>query len=352
MPRFVATLRIERIYALWPAPRAVDGGIPETPPFTPFPTDWIVETNPVAAEEDGRPRIGMTATRTVAVLARNEKDAEGKALECAASWRDDVPDQRVAGTWISHDAGQPRILSMRREAALPRHRRSFEVDIDALVAPDVGPNLLTTDRMFETFRWMVATSRNYEQPAPYAPITVHGLLKGDSDRWDERIGLVTSRADLHRRLQAAILGRRHAIYEQWRSEHGIVRGATLLIEREHYGPAMKDMSSVHGGQSVEASLWTAMRDLPGHLMARSPNSCHARATMIHAFGVAVSPEGFALRIRYGMDDESPDGRHSSWSHDVALTRGDEPFYDTAERAMALVHEIVPTYRADRRRLAS
>jgi hypothetical protein len=74
--------------------------------------------------------------------------------------------------------------------------------------------------------------------------------------------------------------------------------------------------------------------------------------MIHEFGVAVTPDGFAFRMRYGMDDEDPKGAHSSWGHDVAMTRGDEPFYETAERAMTLIHEIVPSYRADARRLAS
>lgn len=351
MPRFVATVRIGRTYSLWPAPQQVGSAAAGIPAFDPFPTDWIIESTRLP-DEDGRPRMSMTATRVVAVLAANETTARDAAIACTTSWRDDVPDSRIPGAWVNHGDDYVEIASIRREAATPRPKGRFEVDLDLLASPDVGPTLLETDRMFELFRWMVATSRNYEQPASYAPITVHSLLKGSSTRWDERIGLVTSRGDLHGRFQAAILGRRNEIYQQWRSEHGIVPGATLVIERPHYGKAVGTMSSEHGGLGLERALWAAMSALPGLNMERSPNSCHARATLIHAFGVAVTAEGFAFRIRYGMDDENPAGPCSSWSHDVAMTRGDEPFYETAERAMALIHRIVPSYRADRRRLAS
>lgn len=352
MPRFVATVRIGRTYALWPSPCEAGSARTPPPPFDPFPTDWIVETSPLP-DVDGRPRLTMTATRVVAVLAMNEASAREAAVACASAWRDDVPDRRTAGAWICHGDDFVEITAFRREAATPRPKQRFEVDLDLLISPDMGPTLLETDRMFELFRWMVATSQNYEQPANPVPFTVHSLLKGGSTRWDERIGLITSRDDLHRRFQAAVLGRRHDIYQQWRTEHGITPDATLVIERPHHAGSMRAMSTRHGGLDLDDALWAAMRDLPGSNMVRSPNSSHARATLIHEFGVAVTADGFSFRIRYGMDDEDHRNIQSSWAHDVAITRGDEPFYETAERAMTLLHEIVPSYRVDgHRRLAS
>lgn len=350
MPRYIVHARLDRLYA-WNA-KAAGAEEGDVPPMLSFvPTDWMIE---IGGLEDAtitwgdervvRPCRRVVAHRPMAIIAANETEAAAIATKCCEGWRDDVPDTRPGKGWASQEESIT-TGTIRRQAATPRHRRSFEVDYTKLVSPDMGPHHLTTDQMFELMRWIIRTSRNYEAPARWAPISVHRMLRGNDSNWDESVLSVGSRNELHDRLQRAVLGMGHDVYRMWREDHGIAYGSKGTIEAAHYGSSVHAFSSGHFGNALCDAVWWAMTELPGHTLSVSPNSVHPTATMVKSLRVVVHDDGFAFRLRYGFDMES---HGSSWSHDIATTRGGEPFYETAERAMMLLGEMVPEYRKDRR----
>ena len=348
-------MEIERVYAWLPhGEDAVSKAALADPPKPRLiPSDWMLEIGERFDMPYGNdpsrtvPARRIVATRPMAVIAANEDEARSIAVGCCATWRRDLPAENDHQGWRSRDdavvAG-----SVRREASTPRHRRSFEVDVRRLASPDRGLHLLTTDQMFETFRWMLASSKGYDDGGSLGhpgTASVRRLLRTEDGSWSTETYAVGSRGNLHARLTAGLLGSAHDLYDMWREENGIAYGSRKTIEAVHYGAAVDSYSAGHAGEGLEKALWGAMSRIAGHEMVMSPNTVHPDATTITAFDVRVDESGFSFELSYGMGGT---GLQSSWRHVLARTRGGEAFYETAERAMTLLLELVPSYRSEHR----
>ena len=340
-------------------------------PPAPWTSDWrfeIVgqpELEPIGPNHDGtklcsRLRVATTSRRTVTARAKDEAEATAKALKACDQFRDDVVDHFAPDGWSAcHKDRAVETGKPRRDDGAIRARKSFDVDLRRLIAPNASLHPLSIDQAFETFRWMVATSRNYEERCSYHVEKVWHLLRGSTNRsHDTGVPEIVSERDLKDRFAHAVLGLGYDIYDQWREEHGIHPTARLTIEALHHGPNVNRFDShirprgARQMETLESALWAYASNLPGMKLSVQLNSCHKGADVIAGFGVLVLPNGFAFRLRYGYEG-------SSWSHDVAITRGDETFAETLDRAISLLATMVPDYdeqlearrRADLRKAA-
>lgn len=345
MPRYIVHARIDRSYQWNPFDEEARGlGAGE---LVILPTEWFLETGPLLESPDPRepgtlrPTRSVVGVRPMAVVARNEDEARAAVMGRYESWRDEYPPQTTSNGWRCVEDSLS-VTSVRREASTPRRLSSFEVDYAKLVAPDMGEHHLTTDRMFELFRWMVLTSQPYQADRH---TSVHRMLKIGDGSWNEGVYEIRSRRNLLDRLRAGILSCGHDIYAMWREDHGIAYGARGVIEIPHYAHRVHELGGTHGGQALCDSVWWAMSDVGGHVLVTSPNSVHRDAVIAKSFGVMVSATGFAFRLEYGFEAGRGD---SHWTHDLATTRFGETFYETAERAMTLLFELLPTYREKHR----
>lgn len=330
---------------------AANSGMPD-----PWTSDWTFEIvgEPVLGDirplgKDGERLfanldVPTTSKRTIAVRADTpEKAREAAVAECSRYGSVDV-DDTAPDNWRTRSgsrtvtAGRPR-----RDDGAIRPRRSFQVDVRRLISPTTSLHPLEVDQAFELMRWMVDTSRNYEQRCTWHTQKVWHLLAGSrSLGGDEAVPMVTGEKDLKDRFVHAVLGLGYDIYDQWREDHGIHPTARLEIEALHHGPNTSRFDSrirprsAHRMGGMCETLFTMMRELPGMTLSRQLNSCHAGARIIDSFGVVVEPSGFLFRIRYGYEG-------SLWTHDVAKTRGGETFAETMDRAIVLVSGLVPDY---------
>lgn len=341
MPRYIVQARIERSYQWNPFDDEMRRKGRQD--LRILPTEWLLEMGPEIESPDPRnpdvphPTRSVVGVRPMAVMARNETEAAEAVIARYDAWRDEYPSSNPGGGWrCVEDAFS--VTGVRREASTPRQIGSFEVDFAKLVAPDVGPHHLATDQMFELFRWMIRTSEPYHAGRH---CSVHRMLKVNDGSWSEGVYEIDSRANLMERLRAGVLSCGHDIYDMWREEHGIAYGQKATIRVPHYAHRVHQFSGTHGGQALCDSVWWAMKDVSGHRFGTSPNSVHPEALVAKSFRIIVSAKGFTFRINYGFDDAE---HGSKWGHDLATTRFGETFYETAERAMTLLFELLPTYR--------
>jgi hypothetical protein len=365
MPRYLVRCRIGTTYR-----RLVDGAdeaavaaaIAALATPAPFGADWRLEAGPVVRSADtstmtdgtlrAEASCDVVARVTMAVRADDAASARKAAEEACSESRDDVPSSAAPDRW--HSRRCDRVVSTeepRRDDGPIRPRRSFEVDVRRLIAPNASLHPLHVDQAFETLRWMAATGSNYEQQCSHHVQRITHLLCGGGDRSDERIR-IESEADLKDRFQHAVLGIGYDIYDQWREEHGIRPTARLTVDALHHGPNTDRFDShVRSGTSrrwagLGVSLWEICRSLPGLRTRVQLNPYHPNADRIISFGVLVGPGGFVFQLRYGYEG-------SSWTTDVARTRGGETFAETLDRALVVLAAIVPDMdeQAEGRRLA-
>jgi hypothetical protein len=319
-----------------------------------FPSEWLIELGDAFTlpwgTQDGVSKLvpaqSVRAYRPVVVEARTEAHALLQAAEINQNDYVSSLDTFSLNGWHKRDPKHC-ALSARRLDPSRKIKTTFEVDTTKIVAPDIAASHLEVDQQFELLRWMWQTGKDYEAPAPYRPWSVQRLLRGDTTDWTRTNPFITSRADLQTLISRGILGRGHEIYDMWREDHGLSYGEKTSVKARHYGKSSSSITTYHAGLHVDQALWTAMRDIRGEHLAVSPNHVHPKAVVIRDFGVSVSEKGFTFVISYGFEESE---YSSSWAHTLATTRGDETFYETAERALALLHRIVPNYRLGHRSL--
>lgn len=350
MPRFVIQTLVECLYTFHfkadPAPKS--GSATFSPPIF-FPTGWLVELGEQssivwATKDDPDHRVPAQTVlmhRPVIVEARSRAAAETEAETSWKRWASDSPAYFSLNGWHLRET-KFKVQSIRQISSDRKLRRNFEVNCSKLVAPDIGRHQLFVDQQFELLRWMWITAKNYEVDAPYQPLSVRRLLLRTLHDWRHTTPWITSQSALHQMLANGILGQGQAIFEMWRQDHGFSYGATTSIPVTHYGKAGRDITNRHADLAVDDAIWTAMRDVPGHSLVTSPNHMHPEATVIHSFGVCVHDNGFSFEIAFGYEIEA---HGSPWHQTLAATRGDETFYETADRALDILHRIVPDYRA-------
>ena len=62
--------------------------------------------------------------------------------------------------------------------------------------------------------------------------------------------------------------------------------------------------------------------------------------MIQHLGVLIEGDGFVVDLKYGYDDAA----HASyWNHELARSRGREPFVDVFDRAVDSLLKLVPDW---------
>lgn len=360
MPRFAVPCTVQAAYSNYVVGdtedevRALAAALPAPNPWK---ADWRFEIvgepglEPIVPNHDGkrlcsRARVDTISKRTICVRAKNVDDAKAKALKACDMFRDDVVDHFAPDDWSSHHQDRSvEIGDPRRDDGAIRPRKSFDVDVRRLIAPNTSLHPLEIDQAFETLRWMIRTSRNYEQQCSHHVQKVTHLLSGSTNRgYDTSVPEIVSEKDLKERFMYAVLGLGYDIYDQWREEHGITPTAKLTIDALHHGANVGRFDSrirPKGGRwmdSLDATFWNYANNLPGMTLSVQLNSAHEGANKIASFGVLVGPSGFSFRLRYGYEG-------SAWSHDVASTRGEETFAETLDRAISLIATMVPDYEA-------
>lgn len=354
MPRFVIQTAVECLYTFHSKadPKSDAGETKISPPVF-FPTGWLVELGNQssfawATKDDPDRRVPAQTVfmhRPVIIEAKSLAAAETKSESSWDRWHSDSPAYFSLNGWHLRET-RFSVRSIRQISSDRKLRRNFEVNCKKLVAPDIGKHQLSVDQQFELLRWMWVTAKNYEVDAPYQPLSVRRLLLGTLYDWQHTTPWITSHLALHQMLANGILGQGQAIFEMWRQDHGFSYDATTSIPVSHYGKGGRDITNRHADLTIDDAIWTAMRDVPGHSLGTSPNHMHPEATVIHSFGVCVHDNGFSFEIAFGYKIEA---LGSSWRQTLAATRGDETFYETADRAMDILHRIVPDYRAKFRR---
>lgn len=353
MPRFIVRVAVQRRYTKYISLAASEVSDVEdvkhqalnTSPPDPYASDWIVEhLTPVAIDRE--PRLdkdqwnciigaSLVGRRPMAIRAKNEQEAILLAEKASDQFRDDMFSYCASGNWNSHGQDM-QIEGIRREDGPKRPRSKFDVDIARLIAPDTGLYPIHLDQGFEILRWMIATSKNYQQKCTYHTQTLTHLLGGEGN---SNFAPVTSKADLIERIRAGVLGQAYSFYQTWRDDHGIHPNAKLTIKALHHGPNVSHVTSCRSGQhptGIEGILEDIGQLSPGMKLRKSLNYIHADAINILNVGVIVRESGFALRMKYGVD-------HSCWTHDLAITRGNETFWETIDRGIALFLDLVPDF---------
>lgn len=351
MARYVVQTQVECLYTFHCAKS--DGGETQVSPPSFFPSEWMIEvgklsSHPWASKDDADQQVPAQTVlmhRPVVLEARAEADALTQAEKRWRSWHSDNPPHFSLNGWHLRETTF-HSLSARKLDQNRKLKRNFEVDCAKLVAPDIGRNQLEVDQQFELLHWMWKIAENYEAPAPYRPWSVRRLLLGGSSDWANPVPFITSQSQLFQMLANGILGRGHDIYDMWRHDQGLAYGSITKIPAAHFGKGARSVTTLHAELPIDRAIWTAMKDLPGQSLIISPNHMHPKATAIRSFGISVHDKGFSFEITYGYDN---DEFGSSWRHVLASTRGDETFYETAERALGLIHQIAPDYRSRFRR---
>lgn len=239
--------------------------------------------------------------------------------------------------WHSHDTPDSRVkvLAVRREDAPIRPKSKFVADLRETLAPDRPIWEARMDETFELLRWMVATSQNYKD----GHFSVHRLLCGEQTRGlGEAVAPVISSRDLQNRIQFAVLGTSHQIYEDWRLDHGITPTSKIEINALNHSLNNRNLVGVFPRYSISEALIRLWEYAPGTTLTAQLNSVHADAKFIQSIGVMVYPQGFALALRYGPKDG-----WSGWDYILARTHGDEPFYETISRGIRHFQKLVPDF---------
>jgi hypothetical protein len=360
VPRYVARMKVTRTYRKVVSVRGAEASMDtllremdEVVPPVMDQHDWILDgITPVAVTEEevaetgdglsGTVEIRVVGRRPMAVYAASEKTAVANGTASCARGRPDV--FGVFGYEGWRDVSYETVCeSIRRDDGPKRAKPRFEVSIAALIAPDRSLHPLHLDQAYETLRWMVATSANYEQDCSYHVQTVHHLLSGPNPRGSGRsMAPITGADDLKSRFSYAVLGQAYDIYGQWRDEHGIHPQARLTIEALHHASNLDSVRTPqNAGFGNEIDLENILRNAGGMAMPRSLNPVHADAVMVQGVLVAVEPHGFAFELKYGVETTP---YASSWTRVLAMTRGAETFYETMDRAIVSFLKLVPDYR--------
>lgn len=360
MPRYVARMKVGRTYrkvvtmkgaeaSAESIHRKMDGvAAPELDAH-----DWMIdqiapivkgppERMPGGDGWTGTLEVTIVGRRPMAVYSKTEKSAIESGLASCSKWRDDVFDVFGYEGWheVSYDAT---CESMRRDNGPKRAKTRFDVSIASLIAPDRSLHPLHLDQAFETLRWMVSTGANYEEQCSHHVQKVHHLLSGPNPRGSSSsMAAVTGTDDLKSRFAYAVLGQSYGIYRQWREEHGIHPGARLTIEALHHADNLDYVRTPQeAGFGNEIDLENILNNAGGVRMPRSLNPMHDDAIVIQRVSVAVRPDGFSFELKYGIETTP---YASSWTRVLSMTRGDETFYETMDRAIVMFLRMVPDYR--------
>lgn len=360
MPRYCVPVAIEQEYTSYiqgeddDAIRVIAAATRIPIPWT---GDWTFEVtsgpslDPIGdghreGTRQSRLRIGTRSTNFLSIRADNPAKAVEEARKIAGCRWGDVEFVFPEAYWTevgnerNVDVGEPE-----RDDGPIRARTKFDVDLRRIIAPNASMHPLETDQAFEALRWMVTTSANYEQRCSYHTQKVWHLLAGErSGGVEDGVPMIVSEKDLKSRIVHGVLGLGYDIYDQWREDFGIHPTSRITIQTPHHGTntdrfdhGVRPWKGNYDG-SLDKALWQLMKSLPGMRLGVQLNRCHPGAVIIDSFGVVVHPKGFVFRLRYGYQG-------SSWSKDLARTRGGETFVETLARAVFLIKSLVPDYQA-------
>jgi len=356
MPRYVVTIELERTYERSLTRR---DGEPHEHEFaalhasTEFPSaphdDWIMVdagSNRIGDLGDvvdrGHRRASILRTlrirRPVVLHARNPKDARVMAKDVCGPWRPDMPSRSRGDAWYLKDQ-IVEVASVRPDAGAIRTRPRFEVDFERIIAPDAYGCGLDVDEAFELFRWMVAASANYSRKENWYTHHAHMSMNGEGGTNPE-LKAVVSRNDLSKRIVSGILSQGHDLYREWRADHGITPTTRMSIEAPTYGPRANQARSHPSGTWAERGPFSMMEQARGLLLDTQLNRFHAGAKTIQHLGVIVTPDAFVVDLKYGYDNEPC---ASYWHHELARSRGREPFVDVFDRAVGALLKLVPDW---------
>jgi hypothetical protein len=356
MPRYVVTVELERTYERSLTRRDVDAYEDEFASLhacEDFPSsphdDWIEvdgganrigDLGDVVRHRSRRASILRTVriSRPVVLHARNPKDARVIAVDVCAPWRPDMPSRSRGDCWYLKDQ-IVHVRSVHADAGAIRTRPRFDVDFEKVIAPDAQGCGLDVDQAFELFRWMVAASANYERKENWYTHHAH-MSMNEQGGTNPDIGAVVSRKDLAKRIVRGVLSQGHDLYREWRADHGVTPTARMSIEAPTYGRRANEARSHPSGMWKDRDPYSMMEQAKGLTLSVQLNPYHDGARVIQHLGVVVTPDAFVVDLMYGYDNEPC---ASYWHHELARSRGREPFVDVFDRAVGALLKLAPDW---------
>lgn len=284
--------------------------------------------------------------RPLVIHASSKAEAKALVQDACQSWRPDMPSSSLGDFWYLKEQ-VVRAASIESAPGPVRPKATFEVDFQEVVAPDSRLCGLHEDEAFELLRWMVGASANYSKQETWYVHHAHMSMNGGQGTCS-KIGTVVSGKDLVARIVNGILCQSHELYREWREDHGLTPTTRMSIPAETYGARANRARSHASTPWNERSPIAMMEAAKGLTITTQLNPYHEGARIIQHLGVAVSPKGFVVDLKYGYDNEPC---ASFWHHELARSMGKEPFVDVFDRAVGRLLEIVPDWDqqiADRR----
>jgi hypothetical protein len=194
--------------------------------------------------------------------------------------------------------------------------------------PGSFPYPYTIEQALHVFRWMISTGAAYQK---YMHSGVYELLSMKPTCINHNsVDSITSLDDLRCRFHWALLSAGDSpIVKEWKQDMGIsIQGEKILVF-PHYTPFENTQSEA----DIQKALKSLLNESRGTVLNVSLNDCHPKAQWVGGVRLKVCPEKFSFVIDYGYKN------NTGWDYELAITKDNEPFTDTFNRAIRTMSKI-------------
>lgn len=197
------------------------------------------------------------------------------------------------------------------------------------------PYPYTLEQAFGVLQWMARTGRKYSRKIEWG---YHGPIEALSCQPTCRsfcsVSAITTIADLRERFHYALLTNydESGAIAAWRNAERITLDGKRILTFPHHEP-------FSGGQgwNCEADIQKAIEKLfndgQNSRLAVQLNSSWDAARECHKVVIHVLPAFFVFDLKYGFDG-------STWTHELARTKDNEPFLCTMRRAVDAFYSLI------------
>lgn len=219
-----------------------------------------------------------------------------------------------------------------------RTRRTAAIQLIEFLRPDpFWPWPYSLEMGFQALRWLIASAADpgFVEHHQWHTSCAVGLMGGEGAQ-NGACRPITSIDDLKQRFVYALLGsdRHRPEVTRWREQCGIHPGAQIPMQFRHYKPHYPASHLPWRSEAqIREALTALLENSVGQRLNVQLNSVHRRARVVQRVGIYIGPKRFRFVLNYGFNDARKDPCASTWSQELATSKGDEPFLDVLARAI-------------------